>query len=80
MVSWLGSTFLLALNNIILSEQDSLKALPGPKMGSCLTLLSKETYMLTKQATLLGKEAPKGRVREPRRTSLPHGSQSWGVW
>ena len=54
----------------------------GPKLGSCLTLrneLSKETHVLTKQEILLGKgaQAESSRVREPRRTALPRGSQSW---
>ena len=53
----------------------------GPKLGSCLTLrneLSKETHVLTKQEILLGKGAQveSNRVREPRRTALPCGSQS----
>ena len=52
----------------------------GPKLGSCLTLgneLSEETYVLTKQEILLGKGARVGssRVRKPRRTALPRGSQ-----
>ena len=51
-------------------------------MGSCLTLrneLSKETHVLTKQEILLGKGArvESRRVREPRRTALSHGLQSW---
>ena len=54
----------------------------GPKLGSCLTLgneLSEETHVLTKQEILLGKGAPveSRRVREPRRTALSHGLQSW---
>ena len=57
----------------------------GPKLGSCLTLkneLSKETQVLTKQEILLGKgtRVESSRVREPRRTVLPHGSQSWVLW
>lgn len=38
--------------------------------------------MLTKQATLLGKGArvEGSRVREPRRTSLPRGSQALVLW
>ena len=53
----------------------------GPKVGSYLTLgneLSKETHVLTKQEILLGKgtRAESSRVREPRRTALPCGSQS----
>ena len=50
-------------------------------MDSCLTLrneLSEETHVLTKQETLLGRGvlADSRRVREPRRTALPRGSQS----
>ena len=38
--------------------------------------------MLTKQKILLGKGAweESSRVREPRRTALPHGLQSWVLW
>ena len=59
--------------------------LPGPKLGSCLTLrneLSKEIHVLTKQEILLGKDTQveSSRVREHRRTALPHGSQSWVLW
>ena len=54
-------------------------------MGSCLTLgneLSEETHLLTKQEILLGKGAQMedSRVREPRRTALPHGLQSQVLW
>ena len=57
----------------------------GPKLGSCLTLrieLSKETHVLTKQDILLGKGTwvESRRAREPRRTALSHGSQSWVLW
>ena len=57
----------------------------GPKLGSCLTLrneLSEETHLLTKQEILLGKgtRVESSRIREPRRTALPHGSQSWVLW
>ena len=57
----------------------------GLKLGSCLTLrneLSKETHVLTKQEILLGKgtQVKSNRVREPRRTALPHGSQSQVLW
>ena len=50
-------------------------------MGSRLTLgneLSEETHVLTKQETLLGRgdQAESSKVREPRRTALPRGSQS----
>ena len=56
-----------------------------PRMGSCLTLgnePSEETYVLIKQETLLGRGtwAESSRVREPRRTALPCGSQSWVLW
>ena len=59
--------------------------LPGPETGSCLTLgneLSEETHVLTKQEILLGKgtQVESRRVREPRRTALPSGSQSWVLW
>ena len=57
----------------------------GLKGGSCLTLgneLSEETHVLTKQETLLGwgTQVEISRVREPRRTALPHGSQSQVLW
>ena len=57
----------------------------GLKLGSCLTLgneLSEETRVLTKQKTLLekGTWVESSRVREPRRTALPHGSQSRVLW
>ena len=56
--------------------------LPGSKLGSCLTSrneLSEETHVLTKQEILLGKgtRVESRRVREPRRTALSHGLQSW---
>ena len=52
---------------------------------SCLTLgneLSEETHILTKQETLLGRGTlvESSRVREPRRTALPCGSQSQVLW
>ena len=54
----------------------------GMKVGSCLTLgneLSEETHVLTKEI-LLGSciWAESNRVREPRRTALPRGSQFQG--
>ena len=57
----------------------------GLKLGSCLTLgneLSEETHLLTKQEVLLGKgtQVESSRVREPRRTALPHGSQAPVLW
>ena len=53
----------------------------GPKLGSCLTLgneLSEEMHAVTKQEILLGKGArgESRRVRGPKRTALPRGSQS----
>ena len=56
---------------------------PGPETG--LTLrneLSEETHVLTKQEILLGKgtRVESSRVREPRRTALPHGLQSRVLW
>ena len=58
---------------------------PLSKLGSCLTLrneLSEETHVLTKQEILLGKgtRVESSRVREPRRTALPCGSQSRVLW
>ena len=57
----------------------------GLKLGSCLTHgneLSEETHVLTKQEILLGKgtQGESSRVREPRRTALPRGSQSRVLW
>ena len=66
----------------VLQERDPFQ---GPKLGSCLTLgneLSEETHVLTKQEILLGKgtQVESSRVREPRRTALPRGSQSRVLW
>ena len=52
-------------------------------MGFCLTLvneLSEETHVLTKQEILLGRgtQAESSRVREPRRTALPHSLGFYG--
>ena len=57
----------------------------GLKLGSCLTLgneLSEETHVLAKPETLLGKgiRAESRRVREPRRTALPHGLSLMVLW
>ena len=57
----------------------------GPKLDCCLTLrnkLSEETHVLTKQEVLLGRggQVESSRVREPRKTALPHGLQSWVLW
>ena len=66
----------------VLQEGDPIQ---GLKLGSCLTLgneLSEETHLLTKQEILLGKgtRVESSRVREPRRTALPRGSQSRVLW
>ena len=55
------------------------------KLGSCLTLgneLSEETHVLTKEEILLGKgtQVESSRIRKPRRTALPHGSQCRVLW
>ena len=57
----------------------------GLRVGACLTLrneLSEETHVLTKQEILLGKGTwvESSRIREPRRTALPRGSQSQVLW
>ena len=54
-------------------------------MGSCLSLrieLLEETHDLTKQKTALGSgiRVQSSRVREPRRTVLPHGSLARVFW
>ena len=56
-----------------------------PRVGSCPTLgneLSEETHVLSNQETLLGRgmRVERSRVREPRRTALPRGSQSRVLW
>ena len=56
-----------------------------PKLCSNLLLrneLPEETHVLTKQESLLGKgtRAESSRIREPRRTALPCGWQSWVLW
>ena len=61
------------------------RPLPGPETGllsNTRNELSKETHVLTKQEILLGKgtQVEGSRVREPRRTALPCGSQSWVLW
>ena len=61
---------------------DDVVAGRGLKLDSCLTLrneLSEKTHVLTKQEILLGKgtRLESSRVREPRRTALPRGSQSF---
>ena len=66
-------------------EEEEVLPDQGLKLGSGLTLgneLSKETHVLTKQEILLGKGArvESRRGREPQRTALPHGLQSWVLW
>ena len=56
--------------------------LPGPETGLLSALgneLPEETHVLTEQETSLGRgaRAESRRVREPRRTALPGGSQPW---
>ena len=58
--------------------QEGGPSFQGPR-SACPALgneLSKETHMLTKQETLLGRgtRAESSRVRAPRRTALPCGS------
>ena len=58
---------------------------PVPESGllsNTRKLFSEETYVLTKQESLLRKGArvERRRVRETRRTALPAGSQSWASW
>ena len=60
--------------------------LPAPETGGLLSNTRKwivwETHVLTKQEILLGKgtRVESSRVREPRRTALPCGSQSLVLW
>ena len=58
--------------------------LQGPKQGLLFITqeLSEEIQMLTKQGIFLGGGAweESRRVREPRRTALPCGLQSWVLW
>ena len=73
-----------AENNEIIAGRGT-PSFQGQKLGSCLTLRnewSKETHVLTKQEIFWGKGpwVESSRVREPRRTALPHGSQSWVLW
>ena len=80
--------------DVSLSEEEShqsrhccrkMDPIQGLKVGSCLTLgneLFEETHVLTKQEILLGKGTwvESSRVREPRRTALPSGSQCPVLW
>ena len=56
----------------------------GPRVGSCLTPrneLSEETHAdKARDFTGEGSWAESRRVREPRRTALPRGLQSWVSW
>ena len=58
--------------------------LQGPKQGLLFITqeLSEEIQMLTKQEIFLGRGTweESRRVREPRRTPLPCGLQSWVLW
>lgn len=58
--------------------------LPGPESGTRLTLrneLLEKAHLLTKQETYWEETWVEiSRVREPRRTSLPHGSWSQVLW
>ena len=59
--------------------------LPDPENLLLSTLrkeLSEKTHVLTKQKISLGRraQAESSRVREPRRTALPRGSQSLVLW
>ena len=54
----------------------------GLRVGSFLTLrneLFQETHVVTKQEALLGRDnrAESSRVRESKKTALPHGLHSW---
>ena len=88
LISWLQSLSAVILES---KKRKSVTVLQegapfqGPKLGSCLTLgneLSEETHVLTKQETLSvkGARGESRRVREPRRTALPCGSQCWALW
>ena len=75
--AWIGEGFGGSLDTFVAGRGP----LPGPK-SSLRNELSKETHVLTKQEILLGRgtQAESSRVREPRRTALPHGSQSRVLW
>ena len=69
------------LFQLLQENSDSFQAPPQKKVGSCLILrneLSEETHGLTKQETLLRRDArvENSRARKPRRTALPCGLQS----
>ena len=62
-------------------QNGTLMLQEGGRVGGCLTLrneLSEATHIQTKQEILLGRgtRAESRRVREPRRATLPCGSQS----
>ena len=62
-------------------QNGTLMLQEGGRVGGCLTLrneLSEATHIPTKQEILLGRgtRAESRRVREPRRATLPCGSQS----
>ena len=64
----------------MLQEGGPLLRLETGLLSNTQNELSKETHVLTKQEILLGKGTwvESSRVREPRRTALPHGLQSYG--
>ena len=71
--------------SVFTSQEGEGDPFQGQRVGFCLTLrneLSKKTHELTEQETLLGRGAwaERRRVREPRRTALPHGSRSRVLW
>ena len=87
-----GRTLYLALNCLKAFRKGAFASVTikrdpfqGLRVGSCLTLrneFSEETHILTQQEALLRRGAwvESNRLREPRRTPLPHGSQSWVLW
>ena len=89
-LQWVGSSHQVAKVLELQLQRQSFSCrmrdpFQGLKLGSCLTLrneLSEETHMLTKQEILLGKCAQResSRIREPRRTALPHVSQFQVLW
>ena len=66
---------------LVITMPDDTKVEIGPHL-TLRNELSKETHLLTKQEILLGKgtRVESSRVREPRRTALPRGSQSRVLW
>ena len=71
-----GSASLLSRYDTGIGPQDTLK-----QDSQLRNELSKETHVLTKQKTLLGRgtRVENSRVREPRRTALPHALMVIGL-